>query len=201
MRTYSQRRQDFSFENLFATRKTDTYRHSPRGYTRTDCTTHGRKILSSRGAARSEPASLRRSPRESRNPRSGRLYQGSSRVSCRKSHRFSIPSKASEIRLARGLPSDRSRAIGLLWRAVRPHNYLFRQRGIAGSRVGLDKPSFANFFPTVRMSAPAPPASNSNTVGGCTVLPSLAPIASTRRKPPECGRRYLPGNRGNCRHD
>lgn len=51
------------------------------------------------------------------NPRSDRLYQGSSRASCRKSHRFSISSKGSVVLLATGLPSDRSWAIGIFWPA------------------------------------------------------------------------------------
>ena len=81
------------------------------------------KDLPSCAGARSGPESLRRSPgagvdritnscdsKSKQEIRAAIRHQDSSRASCRKSHRFSISSKGSVIRLARELPSDRSRA-------------------------------------------------------------------------------------------
>src|SRR5438132_12615948 len=119
---YSQTSQDL-FQKSFATRKPSYTTLLLVQRTGTRLRYPRRKILPSRAGARSGPASLTRSPgggvdrltdscdsKSELEIRAAIRHEASSRASCGKSRRFSVSSKGSAIRLARELPSDRSRA-------------------------------------------------------------------------------------------
>jgi hypothetical protein len=120
------------FSEFFGASKTGIYSPSPAaGAQERDCTTPPQKDppitcsstfrpgVAQASAAARDVGWIRHSCNSKSNQevRAPIDYQGSSRASCRKSHRFSIFCKGSMIRLARELPSKRSRPIGSLWRA------------------------------------------------------------------------------------
>lgn len=157
MRTYSQRRQDFFFKNLLRlekpthtaflllrVHKNATALPPEKNPPLTGSTT--RRAGIAQAVSKSKQESAQRPS-----------ISGQCTVSCRKSHLLSIPAKPAKF----GWLED-CRAIGLGRSASSgapsiPVAICFASAASPGSRVGLDKPGFANFFPTVRMSAPARP--------------------------------------------